>query len=163
MIDAVAVLGALLAHCEGGEPIPADVRQHLAASIRHCAASGDSLDVSIGLSAPGRRKLATRLAMQRRNAALAAAVRSVALDDRLSDWQRCDRLAPLLSAFAKSLEYRSTRYAEGPPDDWPAWKRHAWHALATDTPIPSTARSLYRVLTQESACSHQKLIRNLAA
>ena len=163
-MDGLDAVGLLLAHCETGQPLPPEARQHLAGAIRHCAVTGDRLDRALGIASAGMRSLQTRLALQRRNHCLRDAVRAVALDERLSDWQRCKRLAPLAVAFAASHEYRSTRYGCEPPAGWPGWKKHIWYALATDTGLPTSARQLYDIVRQADAYSlHGKGLNLLAS
>ena len=163
-MDGIEAVGLLLAHCETGQPMPPEARQHLAGAIRHCAVTGDRLDRALGLADAGMRSLQTRLALHRRNQHLLDAVRSVALDEGVSDWQRCKRLAPLVTAFAAGREYRATRYAPAPPDGWAAWKRHTWRALATDAGLPSSARQLYEIVRRADAYSlHDRGVNLLAS
>lgn len=145
-MDALATVAALLDHCETGAPMPESARRHLAHAIRHAASTGERLDTALGLSAAGRRSMQRRVATWQRNRFLAAAVAATAVTETASTWQRCERLAPLATAFAASREYRATRYAPGPREDWPAWQRFVWLALSTDVPLPSSPRQLYDIV-----------------
>jgi hypothetical protein len=164
MADGVEMLARLLAHCDTGAPMPTEARRALALAIRRTAATGDTLDSCLGISAAGRRSLQRRIARCRRDEAIVLAVGVVAIDEGLSDWQRCQRLAPLLAAFTNGRDWKETRYQPGPPDSWPAWKRLAWIAAATDEPIPTSARQLFEIVKRARGYSpHDAGVRLLAS
>lgn len=163
MADGAEVLACLLGHCEHGEPLPIEARSHLAAAIRRCALTGDSLDTCLGVSAPGRRTLQTRIATQIRNEFLIIAVAVVALDETLSMWQRCRRLAPLLDRF-QTTNWKKTRYQDAPPANWPLWQKCAWHAASTDVALPTSERQLYDAVRGAGVYSpHERGVKLLAS
>jgi len=136
--------------CEGRLPHLLAKRWFIMGVLR-VAREGEQLDRALGLKGDGIRTLQRRLMMVRRDRHLRAALQAVALTDGLSDWARCQRLAPLVVGFMRT--WRSTRRLTDPAPDWPAWKREVFRAAQCDIPLPRTAGGLRDVLVRTSPCS----------
>lgn len=106
---------------------------------------GDSLDETLGLAAAGKRSLQRRLLTLQRDQYLCAALAAVCIDENLSGWQRCKRLAPLIMKF-DALDWKRARRALHPPSDWPSWKQALFRAAQTDIPLPTTPERLYQIM-----------------
>jgi len=102
-----------------------------------------SLDKGLSLAGDG---LQQRLLKIRRNRYLADAIRATALDESVSDWQRCLRLVPEIKRFMRT--WPVTRKLSEPPADWSTVRRCLWRAASTKISLPESADSLYRVLAQ---------------
>lgn len=105
---------------------------------------GDSLDGALGLKAAGVPSLKRRFLTMRRDGHLCAALRAVALEDGLSDWARCQRLAGLLPGFARAWVH-AQRMPE-PPADWPTWKCEVFRAAQCGIGWPQSAGGLHALL-----------------
>nr|WP_297357120.1 hypothetical protein [uncultured Caldimonas sp.] len=137
----------MFAYVLDGKPLPVPTADALIVAILECARHGTSLDSSLGLSGPGIRSLQSRVRRLQRNHHLHQAARAVAVDDALSDWQRCERLAQCIKRF-EAAEWMRVRGLQITPSDWPAWKPHVLRAMQTQLAVPKTAKGLHKVLTE---------------
>lgn len=151
-MDADSKLGELLACCLEGGPLPAIVRGWLINGILDCARRDQPLDESLGLSGPGRPTLQKRLQMVKRDAHLVQAFEAVAVDDRVTDWTRCTRLASEAQRFSE-VAWPKTRRLSAPDPDWPAFKKSLWLACATDLPLPKSASRIRAIVLQNTGFS----------
>lgn len=141
------IVGDLFAHLLDGKPLPVPTADALIVAILECARHGTSLDSSLGLSGAGIRSLQSRVRRLQRNHHLQQAARGVAIDEALSDWQRCARLADCIKRF-KSTEWPRVRGLQLTPSEWPEWKLHVLRAMQTHLPVPETAEGLRKALTE---------------
>lgn len=148
-LDPDDLLGELFATIFYRRPMSVFQRGWLEKGILRAIRSGDSLDACLGLSAVGQDSLQRRLLMRQRNQHLADALDAVALDDRVSRWQRCLRLAPEVQRFM-GLTWRQTKSLSAPLDEWPTFKKCLWHAACTDCALPETAHGLRRAVEKIS-------------
>lgn len=140
------LLGQVLGSLVYRRPLNALARRWLSTGILNAIRRGESLDKALSLGTDG---LQRRLLMIQRNEHLAAAIRATALDDQVSDWQRCLRLVPEIKRFMRT--WPITKKLSAPPADWPSFKCCLWRAAHTDMPLPQSADSLYRVLARVAA------------
>lgn len=108
--------------------------------VVHTFRTGDSLDSALGLSAVGRRSAQRQLAMTVRDMHLKAALAAVVVNQDVSTWERCRRLAPLAAGFM--VDWKRHRVLAHAPASWPAWKRHVFLAAQCDLALPTSPRGL---------------------
>lgn len=163
-MDGVKLLADLLAHLEDGKPLAEDSAKAAIKAIRHAAYSGDSIDTAFGLRRSGHfNSLQARIAKVRRDEFLCEAIRAIG-DAECSQWECCKRLAPKLNIFSSGLDWRTTRRANAPPEDWPRWKRYLWWAKSTDMALPTSARALLDIVRESTGCNpHKEGARMLAS
>lgn len=140
------LLGEVLSSLVFHRPLNPLARRWLSTGILNAIRRGESLDKALSLGTDG---LQRRLLMIQRNTCLAAAIRATALDDQVSDWQRCLRLLPEIKRFMRT--WSTTKKLSAPPADWPTFRCCLWRAAHTDMPLPQSADSLYRVLAKAAA------------
>lgn len=127
----------------GRQPDPA-AREILATAILSAVRGGQTLDESLGLAGIGTRSVRRQLLMVRRDLFLADALEAVALDDRVSDWSRCQRLAPLVRDFM-AYDWPTARFA-APCADWPGWRIDLYKAAQTGLDLPLSPQGLLAAL-----------------
>ncbi|MBK9444396.1 MAG: hypothetical protein IPN53_25210 [Comamonadaceae bacterium] len=158
------LLGDLLAACLGGGPLSPTVRNWLINGIVAAVRRDQPLDESLGLSGPGKPTLHRRIQMIRRDAHLVRACQSVALDGRVTDWQKCKRLASEARRFSQIIWPRTRRLA-APDPDWPAFKKSLWLACSTDLQLPTSATRIRAIVLQAGGFSQNecgsKILANL--
>lgn len=154
-LDPDDLLGELFASLFYRRPMGVFMRGWLEKGILRAIRSGDSLDACLGLRASGQDSLQRRLLMRQRNQHLADALDAVALDDRVSRWQRCLRLAPEVRQFM-SLTWRRTKSLSAPLDEWPTFKKCLWRAACTDLTLPETAHGLRHAVEQITGYSRNE-------
>lgn len=155
-MDGLKLLADLLEHLENGVPLSEDSARSTADAIRHAAYSGDSIDVALGLSRAGRfNSVQARIAKTRRDEFLCNAIRAMG-DGDISNWECCKRLAPKMRGFAAGSDWRCTRLANAPPNDWPSWKRWLWWARSTDLELPTSSRQLLDIVLESAVCNPRK-------
>lgn len=140
-------LGALLAALIDDRPVDAVTREWAVRGILSAVRRDESLDQALGLAGTGKTRLQEQLLMFQRDQHLFAALGAVALDDSVSAWQRCQRLAVEIDRFMRGTWPRSKRLA-APPAHWPEYTCHLWRAARTDTRLPATASGLYGILSR---------------
>lgn len=153
-LDAADLLAEVWHAASTGQPMRPHAARWLADGVARAVRRGEPLDASLGLSAPGQRSLQRQLQTLRRDHHLLRAVRLVAVSDSLSDWQRCQRLAPLARTFVAETWPRVRRLSEA-PHDWPAWRLELLEAARTDIELPTSPRRLYDLVQAEARCSSQ--------
>jgi hypothetical protein len=124
-------------------------RRWLLRGILSAVRRQENLDVALGLAAPGQDTPTRKLLLARRNQHLVAALDAVAFDPEVSTWQRCLRLAPEAQRFMRDTWPRSMRW-NTPPDEWPDFKKHLWHAMRCDCSMPETAHGLRGAVMQNT-------------
>ena len=87
------MLGDLLGSLIDGRPVDASTREWAVRGILRAIRRDESLDLALGLAGAGKTRLQEQLLMIQRDQHLHAALQSVALDDGVSTWHRCQRLA----------------------------------------------------------------------
>lgn len=160
--DPASLIGDLFAHLAIGNVLPAESRELLVIAILRAIREGESIDAAIGLSAAGVRTLRTQLLMLKRDRALLTALGAVALDQEVSNWERCRRLAPLLRRFVAVARPMAGRMS-APPVDWPEWKKAAFAAMTTGLDLPTSARGLDNVVKRMRGYSLRETGANLLA
>jgi hypothetical protein len=160
--DPASVVGDLFAHLAVGSALPAESRELLVIAILRAIRKGESIDTAIGLSGAGVRKLRTQLLMLQRDRALVAALAAVALDQDVSDWDRCCRLALELRRFVAVARPMSGRLS-APLADWPEWKKASFVAMKTGLDLPTSARGLSDVAKRMGEYSSRESGANLLA
>lgn len=124
--------------------------------------SAGSLDVALGLTRNGAESTPGRVRRIKRDLHLVRALRGVVVDDSVSGWTRCVRLAPLVRSFLANTWPR-VRNLQDVPDGWPAWKRELFRAAQTGIALPGTARGLHKALNEAPGCFvHTRKARVLA-
>lgn len=148
-------LGNLLGALLFGQPLSASAREWAVRGILGSIRRREPLDTSLRLSGRGMDDLAVRLLRVLRDEHLVHALKSVALDDAVTDWRRCIRLAGEVRRFAADT-WPKTKRLQAPPADWPAFKKSLWHAAATDCSLPQSARALQDALKRNGGFSQHK-------
>lgn len=147
----VARLASLLDSLFHHQPITPDVREWLLKAFLHYLHHGGEypLDRFLGLAPidAGTSSLSTRLGLLKRNLHLAAALRSIALDESVTGWGRCRRLAGEIAKFEGRV-WKLYRRLPEPPDNWPEWQQDLFRAYQTGMRIPRTAHGLYAIVNQ---------------
>lgn len=144
-LDSVELIGRLFAAVCKGRPLDAVAGEQLRVAILQAVRNGTGLDSAIGLSGAGVRRARTRLLAIRRDLHLVEAVRSVALDDAVTDWERCRRLSPLLNRFMSDTWLHVAKLTT-PHAEWPTWKIEAFRAAQTGLDLPRSATRLHQLL-----------------
>lgn len=153
-LDPGDLLGELFASIFFHRPLNTFARWWLEKGILRAIRSGDRLDVALGLCAAGQDGLQRRLLMRQRNQHLAEALDGVAIDDQISSWQRCLRLAPEVRRFMRT--WPTTKKLSAPPADWPTYKKCLWRAACTDLALPESAHGLRRAVEQITGYSRNE-------
>ena len=147
----VARLASLLDSIFSNQPITPDVREWLLKAFFHYLRHGGEypLDRFLGLAPidAGTSSLSTRLGLLKRNLHLEEALRKIALDDSVTGWGRCQRLAGEIAKF-EGHTWKLYRHLPDPPESWPAWQQALFHAYKTCVRIPRSAHALYKILNQ---------------
>jgi hypothetical protein len=110
-----------------------------------------SLDRSLGLAVCGSRHASTQLTNRVRNHYLILAINHISLDDELSDWARCMRLADQVKRLCPVWTAHEVKISDR---NWPAWKIYLHQAWLTDVGIPGTPRGLYSVKENSTYSLH---------
>jgi hypothetical protein len=120
--------------------------------LKYMVDGGEStLDKSLGLAVCGSRHASTQLANRVRNHYLILAINHISLDDELSDWAKCGRLAEQVN---KLCPFWQTHKVKVTDINWPTWKVYLHQAWLTDIGIPGTARGLYSVKENSTYSLH---------
>lgn len=149
------MLGDLLAALIEVRPVAATTREWIVIGILRAIRRDESLDQALGLAGTGKTRLQAQLLMLQRDEHLCEALQLVALDECVSTWQRCQRLAPELRRFMRET-WPMTKRMSAPPESWPAYKRAIWHAARTDMKLPETASGLHKIVPRNDAFSGKK-------
>lgn len=135
-----ACIGALVFE---GRTLPPYAADWLLQGLLRALRQGIPVDQALGLSGPGLEPLALRIRRMQRDLHLADAALAVTLDDGLSLWARCKRLAPLVKQFETRLWSRAAvQHLQAPLSDWPIWQCHVFLAFRTGLSVPSSASGL---------------------
>lgn len=156
------LLGALMDDLWNGRPINPLSRWWLERGVLRSIRRGESLDAALGLSGVGKLSLQARLLLIRRNEYLAAAAEAVALDDSVTQWQRCIRLADEATRFMDAT-WPTTKRLASPPEDWPTFKKWLWFAACTDLGLPNSAGGMRSALLQNTPFSRNPVGAKLIA
>lgn len=146
-VDPLDLLGELLADLVHKRPMNPVTRNWLTRGILDAIRRNEPLDRCLALAPTGRADIQSRLMMLRRNHHLTEAVAAVGLDEQQSDWSRFVSLAPQIRRFMGST-WPAARGLSVPPDGWPEFKKHLWHAACCGHPLPTSPTGLYRVLAK---------------
>lgn len=149
------MLGDLLDALIEVRPVAATTREWIVTGILSAIRRDESLDQALGLAGTGKTRLQAQLLMLQRDERLCEALQLVALDESVSTWQRCQRLAPELRRFMREA-WPKTKRMSAPPEFWPAYKRALWHAARTDMKLPETASGLHKIVPRNGAFSGKK-------
>ena len=166
--SAVMRLASLLDSVFNNQPITPDVRSWLIKSLFHYLHHGGEypLDRFLGLAPidAGTSSLSTQLRLFKRNLYLAEALREIALDESMTRWGRCQRLASEIKKFDGHI-WKLYRHLPEPPESWPAWQKNLFLAYKTCA-VPQTANGLYKIVNRINGVSFnspgEKLIASLA-
>lgn len=119
--------------------------------IESAVRTGASLDEALGLKAVGRRSMAQQLDTVNRDMHLLAALASMSVDVRVSEWELCQRLAARIRSFAL-LKWARHCHEASPPEGWPEWECHLFMAAklapgstATDAKLPTSPSRLFEI------------------
>lgn len=115
-----------------------------------------SLDKSLGLAVCGSRHISTKIAQNLRNHYLIQAVRNISLNNELSDWARCVRLAAQANRLC---HFWDTQKNISLDPGWESWKSHLFKAWDVGIGVPTTARGLYRVMENSIYSLHRDELR----
>ena len=144
-------LASLLDSIFYNQAITPDVREWLLSAFLHYLRHGGEypLDRFLGLAPidAGKSSLSTRLGLLKRNLFLVEALRKIALDDSVTGWGRCQRLAGEVSKF-ESRTWKLYRHLPEPLASWPEWQQELFHAYKTGLRVPQSAHALYGILNQ---------------
>jgi|GEM_PF-3345333 len=154
-VDGVELVGNLLAHLNGDKKLDEQSAEALRSCIVASVRRGESLDVSLGLTASGQRSLQTRLLHLKRDEQILMALAAVAVEPDVSTWARCLRLSPLVRAFS-DREWRQARLLAEPLPDWPRWKAHIFRAMQTGISLPRSPNGLFYIAQKADACSQNE-------
>jgi hypothetical protein len=135
-----------------GREVHPKTSEWLVRGIVSAVRRGESIDLALGLAAPGQRSLQRQLQTLCRDHHLLRAIDLIGFSDELSAWQRCTRLAPLIRSFCHST-WPSCKYLDAAPSEWPLWKAEIFHAARTDIKLPMSARQLYELVKAGAYCS----------
>ncbi len=149
------MLGDLLDALIEVRPVAPTTREWIVIGILRAIRRDESLDQALGLAGTGKTRLQAQLLMLQRDEHLCEALQLVALDECVSTWQRCQRLAPELRRFMRET-WPMTKRMSAPPESWPAYKRAIWHAARTDMKLPETASGLHKIVPRNDAFSGKK-------
>jgi len=149
------MLGDLLGAMIEVRPVAVTTREWITVGILNAIRRDEPLDQALGLAGTGKTRLQAQLLMLQRDEHLCAALQLVALDESVSTWQRCQRLAPELRRFMCDT-WPKTKRLSAPPDSWPAYKRQLWHAACTDTKPPESASGLFKIASRNGPFSGKK-------
>ncbi len=147
----------LLSDLLNGGDITTVSREYLLKNLlRYARGQSPSLDAAFGLTYAGQRRVSTQLITFNRDLYLSRAAEHIALDARVSTWQRAGRLADELS---KLLPIWKKQYGRGkvarPDPEWPIWRRMLFMAWRFDSSIPCTQRRIYDLLQGINGYSFQ--------
>lgn len=131
-----------------------DVREWFCTSVAASVRRSESLEISLGLYAPGKRSLHGQLQLIARDHFLLEALSSVALDE-VTDWARCKRLSGLVHGFMWHA-WPLARTMADPPESWPTWQRAVFRAAQTGVKIPTTPRGLWDILKKYTPFRFQR-------
>lgn len=151
-IDPDDLLGAMMHDLWNGRPVNPLSRWWFERGVLRSIRRGEPLDAALSLSGVGRLSLQARLLLIRRNEYLAAAAEAVALDDTVTQWQRCIRLADEAKRFMEAT-WPTTKRLAGPPEDWPTFKKWLWFAACSDLGLPNSAGGMRGALLQNTPFS----------
>lgn len=157
-VDSVECLAELFMAVSWGRAVPPNdpTRFWFAKGVMRAVRQGGSLDEALGLTGAGRRELRTRLLQVRRDQLIADAAAAVALDDGLTEWPRCLRLAEEVARLQRA--WPRVHALADPPSEWPACRQLLFRAAKVCKKLPQTAHGLRRALARNGAYS-----RNAAA
>ena len=151
-----ARLASLLDSIFHNQPITPDVREWLIKAFLHYLHHGGEypLDRFLGLAPidAGKSSLSTRLGLLKRNLHLVDSLHNIALDDSVSNWGRCQRLAGEISKF-ESRTWKLYKHLLDPPSDWPAWQQALFLAYKTGLRVPQTPHALHNIINQVDGVS----------
>jgi hypothetical protein len=147
----VARLASLLDSLFNNQPISPDTREWLLKAFLHYLHHGGEypLDRFLGLAPidAGTSSLSTRLGLLKRNLHLVASLRNIALDDSVTGWGRCQRLAREITKF-EGRTWKLYRQLPEPPESWPEWQQDLFRAYKTGLRVPRTAHALHGIVKQ---------------
>ena len=103
-----------------------------------------SLDAALGLSTAGKRNIRTIILLNTRNRYLLESLDSIAIDDSVSTWERCQRLAQQVGRLIPVWNARRG-YRHGPDASFSTWQRSLFKAWQTGIDIPGTPEGLLRI------------------
>lgn len=160
--DALELLAEVFDACIGGRTASPAARAWLAGGIAASIRRSEGLDASLGLAGPGLRTIQRQVLTLQRDMHLLEAIQAVSIDPKTSNWQRCKRLAPLVSQFLSGA-WPNVRYLDVPPTEWPLWKFHLFQAARTDIELPCSTRGLYNIVQADARYSiHSRKAKLLA-
>ena len=149
-------LASLLDSIFNHQNITPDVREWLLKAFLHYLRHGGEypLDRFLGLAPidAGTSSLSTRLGLFKRNRHLMDALHNIALDDSVTGWGRCKRLAGEITKF-EGRTWKLYRHLPEPVASWPAWQQDLFRAYKTGVRIPLTAHALHGILKQNDGVS----------
>lgn len=152
----VARLASLLDSLFHSQPITPDVKEWLVTSFLHYLHHGGEypLDRFLGLAPieAGQSSLSTRLGLLKRDLHLIDALQQIGLNESVSRWGRCQRLALENSKF-ESRTWKLYRHLKDPPASWPEWQQSLFLAYKTGVTVPRTENGLYDILKRVGGVS----------
>lgn len=119
--------------------------------VRRAMSERCGLDRALGLSGAGLRRLQARAWQVRRDALVAQAAEAVALDQDLTEWARCQRLAEEVAHLHRAGG--RVRGLADPPAEWPACRQYLFRASKLCGSLPQTAEGLRLALKRNRAYS----------
>lgn len=147
----IARLASLLDSIFYNRPITPDVRGWLIKAFLHYLHHGGEypLDRFLNLAPieAGTSSLSTRLGLLKRNLYLVESLHKIALDDHVTNWGRCQRLAAEISKF-ESRTWKLYRHLPEPMARWPEWQQALFQAYKTGVRIPRSAHALHGIVKQ---------------
>ena len=151
--QAPALLANMFQSAITHEPLDVETREWLGRGIlTYIRGEKSSLDAALGLSTAGQRGIRTILLLSVRNAHLCESLNSIALDESVSTWGRCQRLANQVGRLIPVWDARRGSL-HNPLDGWPTWQRSLFLAWQAGLDIPGTAEGLLSITKSTSRYS----------
>ena len=143
--QAPALLANMFQSAMAHEPLDVVTREWFVRGVlTYIRGEKSSLDAALGLSTAGQRSIRTIILLDIRNGHLCASLSSIALDESVSTWERCQRLAHQAGRLIPVWDARRGSLHD-PLDDWPTWQRSLFLAWKTGLEIPGTPEGLMSI------------------
>jgi hypothetical protein len=153
-IEPLEMLGDLLGSLIDGRTPYATTNQWFRTGVVRALRDDLPLEQALGLVSPDGGRggtLARQARMLQRDEHLRHALRLVAIDDEVSTWRRCVRLAEEIERFQRA-DWPAYRHRDCPPDHWTPLRWALWSALRVGLGVPISPEGLHRIAKQTPGC-----------